>query len=46
LSDYYELWLLFDLIDPNDDFKLSKTEFVDARQVMVNWGLNVSSNMD
>lgn len=40
------MWLLFDLIDPNDDFKLSKTEFVDARPALVNWGLNVSSNMD
>ena len=46
MCDYYELWLLFDLIDRNDDFKLSRTELEEARPTLVQWGLAVSPNMD
>ena len=34
--------MLFDLIDPNDDFKLSFAEFSNSRDTLAEWGLNVS----
>ena len=43
---YYELWVAFDRIDTNDDMKISKAEFIKAKDSLEQWGIDMSNPDD
>lgn len=44
LRQYYELWLMFDAVDADDDRRISKAEFAAAKDKLSKWGLAASGD--
>lgn len=44
LRQYYELWLMFDAVDADDDRRISKAEFEAAKDKLVKWGMAASGD--
>ena len=42
LRQYFEYWIAFDRIDTDKDQRISFNEFKQAKEIMWNWGINIS----
>ena len=43
LRSYFEIWVAFDRIDTGDDRRINHSEFIAAKPLLENWGIDMSN---
>ena len=43
MRQYYEYWVAFDRIDTDGDRRLGKNEFMQAKDMLTKWGVDMSN---
>jgi Ca2+-binding EF-hand superfamily protein len=43
IREYYEYWIIFDMVDNDDDRRVSYTEFLSAVPTLESWSIDMSN---